>query len=157
MKRYDRHLFVHVWICFLSVTLSVLSVLSVSYTHPQEMQCADPHLASFSLSLQPQRGVARAGDTQQTGHPQQGGQEEEGECQTASATDVIVPCFSMTAPGKNLLVDASLRIVSGKRYGVMGSNGCGKSTLLHFLAARRLPIPNGKQQNRLLMSSYCCE
>jgi ATPase subunit of ABC transporter with duplicated ATPase domains len=65
------------------------------------------------------------------------------EWQTSSATDVIVPCFSMSAPGKSLLVDASLRIVSGKRYGVMGSNGCGKSTLLHFLAARRLPIPNG--------------
>ena len=99
----------------------------------QEMECDDPHLASFSLSLQPQRGVEREDDMSEGGV----------EWQTASATDIIVPCFSMTAPGKNLLIDASLRIVSGRRYGVMGSNGCGKSTLLHFLAARRLPIPNG--------------
>ena len=80
------------------------------------MPGSDAHLASFSLSLQPQRGVER----------REANEEGSTEWQTASATDVIIPCFTMTAPGKNLLLDASLRIVSGRRYGVMGSNGCGK-------------------------------
>lgn len=106
------------------------------------MQSADPHLASFSLTLQAQRGVERGPSTEDQDSV------NGAEWATASATDVVVPCFSLAAPGKNLLVDASLRIVSGRRYGVMGSNGCGKSTLLHFLAARRLPIPNGML--------YCC-
>lgn len=110
----------------------------------QAMQSEDPHLASFSLSLQPQRGVERGEQHSTNIDTDTDTDPSSVEWQTASATDILVPCFSMTAPGKPLLVDASLRVVGGRRYGVLGSNGCGKSTLLHFLAARRLPIPNGK-------------
>lgn len=121
----------------------------------QEMHYSDPHLASFSLSLQPQRGVERM-ESQPDTDP---ASSSYAEWQTSSATDIIVPCFTMSAPGKHLLLDASLRLVTGRRYGVLGSNGCGKSTLLHFLAARRLPIPNGSApQNHIteyILLSLC--
>ena len=40
--------------------------------------------------------------------------------------------------GQPLLEDASLRMVRGKRYALIGRNGKGKSTLLKALAARRV-------------------
>jgi hypothetical protein len=40
-----------------------------------------------------------------------------------SATDIIVPSFTITAPERPLFVDASLRIVSGRKYGLLGPNG----------------------------------
>ena len=60
---------------------------------------------------------------------------------TLSARDIIVPNFSITAPHRVLFNDASLRLVAGRRYGLLAPNGRGKSTLLKFIAARRLPIP----------------
>ena len=60
---------------------------------------------------------------------------------TLSARDIIVPNFSITAPHRILFNDASLRLVAGRRYGLLAPNGRGKSTLLKFIAARRLPIP----------------
>ena len=96
-------------------------------------------LSSFSLSIQHQR-VAGGGSGGMGG----GGVDEDDEEQrTLSALDVIVPCFTITAPSRPLLVDASLKLVSGRRYGMLGANGRGKTTLLKFLAARRLPVPSG--------------
>jgi len=46
-----------------------------------------------------------------------------GEGTTLSATDVVVPCFSISAPGRPLLIDASLKLVAGRRYGLLGPNG----------------------------------
>jgi hypothetical protein len=40
-----------------------------------------------------------------------------------SATDIIVPSFTITAPERPLFVDASLCIVSGRKYGLLGPNG----------------------------------
>ena len=60
-----------------------------------------------------------------------------------SATDVVVQGFSIAAPAKALLTNASLRLASGRRYGLLGPNGRGKSTLLRFLSTRRLPVPAG--------------
>jgi ATP-binding cassette subfamily F protein 3 len=40
--------------------------------------------------------------------------------------------------GADLLVDASLILAGGRRYGLMGRNGCGKTTLLTALASREL-------------------
>jgi ATP-binding cassette subfamily F protein 1 len=69
--------------------------------------------------------------------------EDEDTGPTLSATDVIVPCFTLTAPHRVLFSDANLRIVSGRRYGLLGPNGRGKSTLLKFMQTRKLPIPIG--------------
>lgn len=62
---------------------------------------------------------------------------------TVSAVDIVASGLTITAPSKSLLIDASLCLLQGRRYGLMGPNGKGKTTLLKFLAARRLPIPDG--------------
>ena len=50
------------------------------------------------------------------------------------------PRFTLANPGggQPLLEDASLTLVRGRRYGLIGRNGKGKSTLLRALAARRV-------------------
>jgi ATPase subunit of ABC transporter with duplicated ATPase domains len=40
--------------------------------------------------------------------------------------------------GADLLENASMILVPGRRYGLIGRNGKGKSTLLKFLASRRV-------------------
>ena len=49
--------------------------------------------------------------------------------------------FTLPNPGggADLLENASLTLVPGHRYGLIGRNGKGKSTLLKYLAARRVP------------------
>ena len=56
-------------------------------------------------------------------------------------TDIKVEKFSIAARGKPLYDNASLQIMSGRRYGLVGPNGMGKTTLLNHIAARLLPIP----------------
>ena len=48
--------------------------------------------------------------------------------------------FAVPNPGggADLIEDASVTLVPGRRYGLIGRNGKGKSTLLKFLAARRV-------------------
>lgn len=48
-----------------------------------------------------------------------------------------VDCFSMSAAGKELLVNAQLSITLGRRYGLVGPNGHGKTTLLRHIADKR--------------------
>eukprot|EP01046_Picozoa_sp_COSAG06_P038177 COSAG06_NODE_4385_length_4312_cov_2.656777_3_plen_420_part_00 len=55
--------------------------------------------------------------------------------------DIIVDNFSISAPSMPLFVGASLQLVHGRKYGLLGPNGRGKTTLLRFLAARRMPLP----------------
>lgn len=62
---------------------------------------------------------------------------------TVSACDVIVPSFTITAPHRVLFHDAMLKLVSGRRYGLIGPNGRGKTTLLKYIATRRMPVPDG--------------
>ncbi|CAM9460102.1 unnamed protein product, partial [Discosporangium mesarthrocarpum] len=57
------------------------------------------------------------------------------------STDILVEGFSISAPKRELFRDATIRLASGRRYGLLGPNGRGKSTILRFLAARELPIP----------------
>ena len=95
---------------------------SAAALEEKERNCG---LASFSLSI---------------GGGYSGGTDED---ETASSVDVIVPNFTITAPHRTLFRDASLRLVSGRRYGLLGPNGRGKSTLLKYLAARQLPVPEG--------------
>jgi len=56
-----------------------------------------------------------------------------GDRQMAKITDVIVESFSISVAGRELLKDASLRLVVGRKYGLVGRNGIGKSTLLGAL------------------------
>ncbi|KAJ7967974.1 ABC transporter F family-like protein [Quillaja saponaria] len=64
--------------------------------------------------------------------------EDEGD---ANVKDITVENFSVSARGKELLKNASVKISHGKRYGLVGPNGKGKSTLLKLLAWRKIPVP----------------
>lgn len=48
--------------------------------------------------------------------------------------DIIVTNFNITYGGNILLEGADLRIVYGRRYGLIGRNGVGKTTLLKHMA-----------------------
>ncbi|KAJ0962779.1 hypothetical protein J5N97_027901 [Dioscorea zingiberensis] len=55
--------------------------------------------------------------------------------------DIVVENFSVSARGKELLKNTSVKISHGRRYGLVGPNGKGKSTLLKLLAWRKIPVP----------------
>ncbi|XP_022729575.1 ABC transporter F family member 4-like [Durio zibethinus] len=59
----------------------------------------------------------------------------------ANVKDITIDNFSVSARGKELLKNTSLKISHGKRYGLVGPNGMGKSTLLKLLAWRKIPVP----------------
>ncbi|XP_078445065.1 general control non-repressible 4 [Wolffia australiana] len=59
----------------------------------------------------------------------------------ANVKDITVENFSVSARGKELLKNATVKISHGKRYGLIGPNGMGKSTLLKLLAWRKIPVP----------------
>lgn len=59
----------------------------------------------------------------------------------ANVKDITVENFSVSARGKELFKNASVKISHGKRYGLIGPNGKGKSTLLKLLAWRKIPVP----------------
>ncbi|KAJ4953719.1 hypothetical protein NE237_030551 [Protea cynaroides] len=59
----------------------------------------------------------------------------------ANVKDITVENFSVSARGKELLKNTSVKISHGKRYGLIGPNGKGKSTLLKLLAWRKIPVP----------------
>lgn len=59
----------------------------------------------------------------------------------ANVRDITIDNFSVSARGKELLKNASVKISHGKRYGLVGPNGMGKSTLLKLLAWRKIPVP----------------
>ncbi|XP_074270278.1 ABC transporter F family member 4-like [Silene latifolia] len=59
----------------------------------------------------------------------------------ANVKDITVENFSVSARGKELLKNATVKISHGKRYGLVGPNGMGKSTLLKLLAWRKIPVP----------------
>ena len=59
-----------------------------------------------------------------------------------NSKDINVEGFSINAQGKQLFENADLKIVFGRRYGLLGPNGQGKSTLLKMIACRELAIPH---------------
>lgn len=86
----------------------------------QQMKEMEGDLGQFSLSQQENRGKGAL---------------------LENATDIKIEKFSISAAGKDLFVNASLTIASGRRYGLVGPNGMGKTTLLSHIAARKLGIP----------------
>lgn len=46
---------------------------------------------------------------------------------------------TMLVSGRELLVDAAIRLERGERYGLIGQNGCGKTSLLRGMAEGALP------------------
>eukprot|EP00854_Cymbomonas_tetramitiformis_P021235 gene21235-25514_t len=89
----------------------------------------DAGLTAFTLSLAGSDKKARAVRARQS--------------VALSGTDVLVEGFSISAPKRELFIDATLRLAMGRRYGLLGPNGRGKSTLLKHLAAHRFPLPAG--------------
>jgi ATPase subunit of ABC transporter with duplicated ATPase domains len=57
-----------------------------------------------------------------------------GASNAASERDIHVTGVTVNFGGQQLLVDAELRFVYGRRYGLIGRNGVGKTTLLRHIA-----------------------
>lgn len=52
-----------------------------------------------------------------------------------NSTDVHISSLSLTFHGQELLVDTSLELNSGRRYGLIGLNGTGKQSFLWLIVA----------------------
>jgi len=65
-------------------------------------------------------------------------------CAALAGQDVHVDDFDLLMAGKTLLDCAHLRLVHGRRYGIVGRNGCGKTTLLKAIARHEIDgFPRG--------------
>mmetsp|Transcript_20753 Transcript_20753/g.55641 ORF Transcript_20753/g.55641 Transcript_20753/m.55641 type:complete len:935 (-) Transcript_20753:192-2996(-) len=58
---------------------------------------------------------------------------------TGSTARIQLGEITMVVSGRELLVDAPVRLERGERYGLIGQNGCGKSSLLRGMAQGTLP------------------
>lgn len=47
--------------------------------------------------------------------------------------DIIIPGITLIAGGKTLLEGGQLRLVQGRKYGLVGRNGIGKTTLINAI------------------------
>lgn len=56
-------------------------------------------------------------------------------------SDILVEKIDISYQGVPILENATLNLVSGHRYGLVGPNGCGKSTLLKVLGFHEIPFP----------------
>ncbi len=52
--------------------------------------------------------------------------------------DIIIPSFTLLAGGKALLEGAMLKLVQGRKYGLVGRNGIGKTTLINAISRKEL-------------------
>ena len=54
---------------------------------------------------------------------------------------MIIEDFNLAAPSQSLFVNATLKIVKGHRYGLLGPNGKGKTTILRHIVSGQFPHP----------------
>ncbi|BDD61890.1 ATP-binding cassette sub- F member 3 [Monascus purpureus] len=59
----------------------------------------------------------------------------------SKSKDIKLDRIDVSIGGNRILVDASLTLAYGRRYGLVGQNGIGKSTLLRALSRREVAIP----------------
>jgi ATPase subunit of ABC transporter with duplicated ATPase domains len=60
--------------------------------------------------------------------------------------DMILDAISLVIAGKTLLDNTSVKLVFGKKYGLVGRNGIGKTCLMNALARGEFPkMPNHLQ------------
>ena len=55
--------------------------------------------------------------------------------------DIKVDGVDVSIGGKPILIDITLNLAYGRRYGLIGQNSIGKSKLLRALSRRELAIP----------------
>jgi ATP-binding cassette, subfamily F, member 2 len=60
---------------------------------------------------------------------------------TPQSKDVKITSTSLVFHGRVLIMDSTLELTYGRRYGLLGENGCGKSTLLKSIDKREFPVP----------------
>ena len=54
---------------------------------------------------------------------------------------MIIEDFTLSAPREQLFINATLKIVKGHRYGLLGPNGKGKTTILRHIVSGQFPHP----------------
>ena len=54
---------------------------------------------------------------------------------------MVIEDFNLSAPLEQLFVNATLKIVKGHRYGLLGPNGKGKTTILRHIVSGQFPHP----------------
>ena len=59
----------------------------------------------------------------------------------ANSRDIQVSSLTVILKGKELLLDAELKLAHGCRYALVGPNGCGKSILMTLIGKRLVPLP----------------
>lgn len=59
--------------------------------------------------------------------------------------DIHLDNFDISIAGRSLLKNAQLKLIHGRRFGLVGRNGMGKSTLLRHISGRELIIPDHLQ------------
>lgn len=52
--------------------------------------------------------------------------------------DILINNFSLIVGGKHLLEDTSLKLVQGRKYGLVGRNGIGKTCLINAITRKEL-------------------
>jgi len=75
---------------------------------------------------------------------------KEGRSRKRLVRDIKVEDFSLSVPGQVLIEKASLTLVEGQTYGIIGRNGIGKSVLLKELAHREVPFDKIPDYIRIL-------
>jgi ATP-binding cassette subfamily F protein 3 len=55
--------------------------------------------------------------------------------------DLTIDNVDVSVVGRQLIKNSSLKLVAGRRYGLVGRNGAGKSTLLRAISSRELDVP----------------
>jgi len=60
----------------------------------------------------------------------------------SSSKDIKIEQFTLAYKSMELLRDTDLKIVHGRKYGLIGPNGTGKSTLLRHISQRHFHIPD---------------